>query len=127
MLAGATPRPPNRKLAKTARATERTVPYLTVADPHSYLREQTERGALLLALELTDQSTSLLTYTLPPAVTAGERPLILVPGGEAAGVAPDILALCHGAVYLPMFGNNTSMNVAVATGAAVYLLLRQFR
>lgn len=89
------------------------------------LRKLQEDGALLLALELTDESVSLLEYHLPPDVCSGEREVILIPGGEAAGVPAEVLNLCHGSVYLPMFGQNTSMNVAVATGAAVYMLLGQ--
>ena len=91
-----------------------------------YLREQSAAGALILALELTDQSTSLLDYTLPATIISGEQPLILIPGGEADGVSPEVLHHCHGSVHLPMYGKNSSMNVAVATGAAVYLLLAQF-
>lgn len=81
---------------------------------------------MLLALELTSGSTSLLDYRLPPAVTSGEREVILIPGGESSGLPEDLLGLCHGSVHLPMHGQNTSMNVAVATGAAVYLLMGQW-
>ncbi len=127
VLAGATPRPPNRKIAKTARSTVRAVPYEEVTSAAEYLEVQAKQGTLILALELTDKSESLLSYTLPPAVVAGQQQLVLIPGGEAAGVAPEILEQCHGAIYLPMYGSNTSMNVAVATGAAIYLLLRQLQ
>lgn len=90
-----------------------------------YLQEQAANGALILALELTDQSTSLLSYSLPQSVVLGQQPVVVVPGGETAGIAPEVLQACHHSIHLPMHGSNTSMNVAVATGAAVYLLLDQ--
>jgi tRNA G18 (ribose-2'-O)-methylase SpoU len=40
-------------------------------------------------------------------------------------VSQELLDGCNASVHLPVHGQNTSMNVAVATGAAVYLLLRQ--
>ncbi|MFT7121638.1 MAG: tRNA G18 (ribose-2'-O)-methylase SpoU [Neolewinella sp.] len=84
-----------------------------------------QSGALLLALELTDESVSLLDYRFPKEVITGQQEVILIPGAETDGVPSEILGLCHGSVHLPMYGNNTSMNVAVAVGAAVYLLLGQ--
>lgn len=127
VLAGETPLPPNRKISKTARSCIRNVRWQATADITAYLNEQAAAGALILALEITTESHSLLSYTLPLAVRTGAQPLILIPGGEAAGVPPEVLRCCHGSVHLPMYGHNTSMNVAVATGAAVYLLLRQMQ
>jgi tRNA G18 (ribose-2'-O)-methylase SpoU len=65
---------------------------------------------------------SLFDYRLP----AGQE-IVLVVGAESGGVSPTLLQLCDEAVYLPMHGQNTSMNVSVALGAAVYLLLMQLQ
>lgn len=127
ILAGTTPRPPHPKIDKTARATVRNVPYHCVEDAVTQLQEQLAAGAFALALEITDESISLLEYRLPPDVCDGSRPLILIAGAEDSGVPPELLALCAGSVHLPMHGLNTSMNVAVALGAGVYLLLAQMR
>lgn len=124
LLGGATPRPPHPKIAKTARSTVRSVPHAHGPDTAALLRERKAAGAYVVALEITDESHSLLDYQLPAAVLAAEREVILVAGAEDHGVPPDLLALCAESVHLPMFGQNTSMNVAVALGAAVYLLLR---
>lgn len=102
------------------------MPYIFVDNVVTFLQQQSAAGALILALELTDESSSLLEYTLPQSVVRGQQPLIIIPGGEAAGVAPEVLQECHHSIHLPMYGSNTSMNVAVATGAAIYLLLAQF-
>lgn len=118
ILAGNTPTPPNTKLARLARATESRVPWRAVPDAASFLGEQATAGASVLALEITDRSRSLLDYIPPPP-----RPIYLVAGNEAHGVAQPILDVCHAAIHLPMYGHNSSMNVAVALGAAVYSLL----
>lgn len=125
VLAGSTPKPPNSRINKTARSTVRSVPYLEVVDPETFLREERSAGTLVIALEITDKSHSLLEYTLPQAVRKGQQKLLLVAGAEAEGVPQNLLLHCDASVHLPMYGQNTSMNVAVAVGAAIYLLLAQ--
>ncbi|MFK8165427.1 MAG: TrmH family RNA methyltransferase [Lewinella sp.] len=126
VLTGSTPRPPHAKIDKTARSTVRNVPHVFAEDVSTYLQSRIAAGAYVLALEITDESTSLLEFQLPDAVSTSQRELILIAGAEDHGVAPEILALCADSVHLPMHGLNTSMNVAVALGAAVYLLLAQY-
>ena len=121
VLAGTTPRPPNAKITKTARSTVRSVPYEEVTDAAAYLRARRSAGSPVLALEVTDSSQAIFTYTPP----AGE--IILVAGNESTGVSPTLLDLCDRAVHLPMHGQNSSMNVSVALGAAVYLLLMKLQ
>jgi 23S rRNA (guanosine2251-2'-O)-methyltransferase len=125
ILAGSTPVPPNSRINKTARSTVRSVPHQYVARASEYLQLLRDAGQYLLALEITDQSQSLFEYTIPPAVRAGHQELVLITGAENQGAPPALLEHCHGSIHLPMFGQNTSMNVTVATGIAVYELLRQ--
>lgn len=124
LLAGTTPQPPHPKIDKTARSTVRSVPYTCGNSPEALLQNFKDEGAYILALEITDQSQSLLQYQLPNEVFSSGREVILVAGAEDHGVPPELLALCDDSVHLPMFGQNTSMNVAVALGSAVYLLLQ---
>ncbi|WP_262490474.1 TrmH family RNA methyltransferase [Neolewinella agarilytica] len=126
VLGGKTPAPPNNKINKTARSTVRSIPYAIAIDTLAWLVAKQQAGALIIVLEITDQSQSLLSYRLPDHVLNGDREVYLIAGSESAGIAPELLAICDQAVHLPMFGQNTSMNVAVAMGAAVYLLLAQF-
>jgi tRNA G18 (ribose-2'-O)-methylase SpoU len=126
LLAGTTPQPPHPKIDKTARSTVRSVPYTYGDNPEALLRQFKCDGAYIVALEITDQSQSLLQYQLPAKVLSSGREVVLVTGAEDHGVPPRLLTLCDDSVHLPMFGQNTSMNVAVALGAAVYLLLRNY-
>ena len=127
ILAGSTPTPPNRKINKTARATVQTVPFEACENVVELIEARLAAGAYLLALEITDQSQSLLDFTLPTDVVGGGREVIVVPGTEAGGVPQWLLDRCHAGVHLPMYGTNTSMNVAVALGAAMYLLLARWQ
>ena len=125
VLAGTTPRPPNRKIAKTARATVATVATQYEENAANYL-DALGAGTLVLALEWTNASHNLYDYRLPKTVRCGQQKLLLIPGREDSGLAPELLERANAAVHLPMFGRNSSLNVSVALGAALYLLLRQF-
>jgi tRNA G18 (ribose-2'-O)-methylase SpoU len=96
------------------------VPFRYVSDAAAFLRKEVAAGTRVVALEITDRSENLLNTPI-------ETPLLLVVGAEATGVAPELLSQCERSVYLPMHGRNTSMNVAVALGAAIYLLLMKLQ
>lgn len=51
-------------------------------------------------------------------------PLILLMGNEQAGLAPDLMAACSQLVRMPMLGRSDSLNLAVASGLALYEALR---
>lgn len=105
----------NEKVKRVARATLQYVPWRQVEDVNECV--ETVQGDLW-ALEWTNQS-------LPYHRWRGEMPIGLVIGNEQRGVSNAFLAVCHGSLHLPMLGMNTSMNVSVATGIAIYGLLQQ--
>lgn len=53
-----------------------------------------------------------------------ERPMILMMGSEREGLTPDQAGLCDVLVRLPMQGQVTSLNLAVATGVMLYEMLK---
>lgn len=99
---------------RVARSAEQFVPYESLAT-----LEQVQALALshqFLALEWTNDSV-LYTEISP------QKPILLAIGNEETGVSSEILQLAETCIHLPMYGIKTSMNVAVATGIAVYKLL----
>jgi TrmH family RNA methyltransferase len=52
-------------------------------------------------------------------------PLILLMGNEQAGLTPALMATCYQLVKMPMRGRSDSLNLAVATGVALYEALHQ--
>lgn len=81
---------------------------------------QSQASALprLIALELTTASTNIFESTLP-------TPCALVVGSEQHGIPAPILARCEGAVHIPMYGANGSMNVTHALAIALFEWRRQ--
>lgn len=74
----------------------------------------------LVALEITAQSSDLYAAELP-------QEMAFVVGGEQDGIPVAVLERCAYAVHIPMFGVNSSMNVAMALGVALYEWHRRFR
>ena len=68
----------------------------------------------MLAVELTDDSRDIST------LSGTDLPVAMVLGNELGGVTDDVLAVCDGAVEIPMYGVKHSLNVAVAAGIALY-------
>lgn len=107
----------HRKVRRVARTTLEYV-------PHSTLSLEGVRALAtahhMLGLEITDQS-------LPYTEVEVQEGTVLVVGQEAHGIPPEILSLCQQTLHLPMYGVNTSMNVAMAAGIAVYDQIRQLK
>jgi len=114
-LGGNTPAPPHRKINKTARSTVRNVTHESITDLAVALRDAREKGYLLIGVEITDQSIPIRTYLNQ----LESQPTVLVLGSENVGISPPILRMLDACVHLPMYGQNTSINVMMATSIAV--------
>jgi TrmH family RNA methyltransferase len=51
-------------------------------------------------------------------------PVLLVMGGEQAGLSPEVASLCQTLVKIPMAGKADSLNLAVATGIMTFEIMR---
>ncbi len=105
------------KIRKVSRHTSQIVAHRFVSKLN--FLSSLDRYPPLIALEITSSSTDLYTTPLPQDVT-------LVVGGESQGVPEDVLEKCILAVHLPMFGVNSSMNVATSLGIALYEIRRRW-
>tara|TARA_R100001369_G_scaffold92833_2_gene140270 strand:+ start:2669 stop:3178 length:510 start_codon:yes stop_codon:yes gene_type:complete len=107
------------RLRKTARNTEKKVQYRiseNISEEISLLKKEDYN---LIALELTDESVSLEKIK----IGAGEK-IALVIGNEQHGISNNILNLVSQCVHIPMFGENSSLNVTQATGIALFTLTK---
>lgn len=118
-LSGRSAVPPNSKLRKTSRATEKYVPFSHAADPIPVLHQLKASGYRIISLELTDASIDVRELT----VKASDR-ICLVLGSENAGVSPALLDLSEQTVHIPMLGRHSSMNVAMACAIATFEMTR---
>lgn len=118
-LTGQTITPPNDKIRKNSRATDKSVAYEYRPDALSLIAELKSSGYKIISLELTSESIPLNQLTLD------QYKLCLILGSENEGVTPELLAASDVKVMIPMQGQNESMNVAIAAAIATYELKRQ--
>ena len=106
----------NKKISKLARSTDRHVPVeqLTLQQ-FIEIRNQFNN---LYALEITAQSKSLFETEIINCDA-------VMLGHESKGIRDETLALCDGAIHLPMYGINGSMNISHALAGFIYEWRRQ--
>lgn len=121
VLCGVTAYPPHKEVEKTALGATAMIPWRHVPHTLEAVRELKEQGWTVAALEIAE--TSVPIQLLEPK----HFPLALVVGNEVSGVDDAVLAEADLAVEVPQFGEKESLNVAVALGIAVYLLLERCR
>ena len=120
-LCGITPTPStNNRITKTALGAEETVPWSYHPNALTLANQLKRSGALLIALESTSKSLSLIDF---PVSSSFHRPVVLIVGGELAGVDPGLLDLCEDVLFIPMYGSKGSLNASVAFGIAAYWLI----
>jgi tRNA G18 (ribose-2'-O)-methylase SpoU len=122
-LCGETPLPPNTKLNKTSRSTEKYVSYEAQADAETLLATLKKSGALIVALEITSSSITIDSAEFKQAVS-NSRPICLILGAEDTGVSESLLSLAEITVHIPMYGHNSSMNVISAASIACFEIIR---
>lgn len=121
-LSGYTPAPldqfkrVNSEIAKTALGAEQSVEWEKREDITNLITELKKAGYQIWALEQNEKS---INYK--DAKISGKTALIV--GNEVSGVEPEVLNLCDQIVEIPMCGAKESLNVAVATGVAIFKLL----
>ncbi len=118
VLTGITPRPPHPTISKVGRDKDRRLSWRYVDRPEAALEELRSQGYWISALEITAESLPYYAVDYPPQVA-------LVLGNEDHGVARACLALCHAAVYVPMYGKGKSLNVHVSLAVVGYHILHR--
>ncbi len=110
----------SKRMQRTARSTHEFVHYKQSEFGIDIVKEFKDKGYSILALEITEDSIPISKYKI-----AKEEKLVLVIGEENLGVSQDILEEVTQSVHINMYGNNSSMNVATATGIALYEITRE--
>lgn len=120
-ICGYTPAPPRKEIEKTALGAVDSVPWEYHASSMDAVVKLRQQNVKIFALELTDNSRSV--YKLEKS----DFPLCLVLGNEITGVDDDVLAMCDGALDIPMYGVKHSLNVSVAAGIALFQAVAAWR
>jgi len=108
----------NKNLVRASRSATKYVPFSQLTDLQEVknLKETFE----IVSLEITAQS-------IPYPNFQPQKKTLLIIGSENHGVSEELLQLSTTTIHIPMYGINTSMNVACATGIALYDLLGKLR
>ncbi|MFO7593388.1 MAG: TrmH family RNA methyltransferase [Pseudomonadota bacterium] len=121
-LTGKTVTPPNKKLKKTARSTEKYVSYSCEPDPFEVVKKLRNRGYAIVSLEITSASIDIKSFNI-----AGHEKICLIIGSENDGICQELLDASDATIHIPMFGVNSSMNLAGACAIATYEITTKYR
>jgi tRNA G18 (ribose-2'-O)-methylase SpoU len=121
-LTGSSSVPPNPKIRKTSRSTERFVDYAYEEDTDALVTQLRADGYKIVSLEITSKSIPLGDFKV-----SQEEKICLVLGSEDKGVCQKLLDMSDVAIHIPMRGSNSSMNVASACSIATYQIARMLR
>lgn len=108
-----------RKVNKTSRSTQKIVPFEIIKDIDVVLQHFQKEKQQIIALEITNTSISLDKLILK------NKPIVIIIGSEINGVSQKFLKAANYAVHIPMFGKNSSMNVANSLAISLYEVSKQ--
>lgn len=115
-LVGYTAHPPKPQIDKVSLGAETWIPWEAAEDLEAVITGLKKEGYQIVALEKTVHSTPISTFS-------PQKNLALIVGNEVDGLSQDVLNLCDGTVHIPMRGRKESLNVSVAAGIAMYVLV----
>ncbi|MDD2230570.1 MAG: TrmH family RNA methyltransferase, partial [Candidatus Cloacimonetes bacterium] len=116
LLCGISAKPSHPNLAKTAMGTQSLVAWRHFLDTKEAISHCRNKGMHIYALETVNEASSVFN-------TLYSFPLALVIGNESLGIEPATLELCDSYISLPQLGWKNSLNVGVATAAALYQII----
>ncbi len=111
---------PNTKIQRASRSTANVIANKYVDSTEACVRQLKQEGYRVIAIELTDCSTDLRNFTFDKGVKYA-----LIAGSENWGISHEVLQLADISVMIPLFGHNSSMNVATALSICLFECVRQ--
>jgi len=105
-------------LHRKSRATIQYVPYEYINNINDIIKLKQKHKFVIL-----DKTN----YSVPYFKTKYSKPMCLIIGSEINGVSEELIKLAEQSIHLPMFGINTSINVATATSVALYHIYNQLK
>lgn len=122
-LIGVTPAPINRfgniqkEIAKTALGAEMVVKWESKKHIAPIIKMLKQHDYLIVALE---QAADSFDYR---ALEASKK-VALIAGAERGGIPESVLTQCDKIIHIPLKGMKNSLNVATATGIALFSLVK---
>lgn len=120
-LSGTSPIPPNNKIKKTSRSTEKYVSFSYEEGPIILVKRLKSEGYTIISLEITSSSLDIRNLSM-----SNNEKVCLILGSENSGVCQELLDASDQTIHIPMLGQNSSMNVATACSIATFEIIRRF-
>ncbi len=125
-LCGDTAVPPNSKINKTSRSTEKHVDFEQCRNTESLVSKLKSAGYLIISLEITTNSVAINTPSFTDAF-ANDQAICLILGSENTGINQALLNMSDITTHITMQGNNSSMNVISAASIACYVITSNYK
>ena len=109
----------DKKIKRVSRNTNEYVEYEIYSNIVECINKLKNENIKVLALEITDNSISLNKYKFYK-----NKSYAFIIGNEQNGVSKEALDFCDESIHIDMYGNNSSMNVSVATAIAIYQCIK---
>ena len=126
-LCGDTPAPPNPKINKTARSTEKYVPFESHEKASDLVRQLKKQNTYIIALEISSSSIDIsspeFTEIFQQKKEFADNYCLLL-GAENSGISEGLLKLADLTIHIRMCGSNSSMNVVSAASIACFEICR---
>ncbi|MBU0706369.1 RNA methyltransferase [Patescibacteria group bacterium] len=108
--------PPRKEITKTALGADDSVLWEFHKDPISVVKMLEKDGVQIVALEKNKNSKDIRKFK-------PKYPVCMIVGNEIDGVEEALLKLSDHILHIPMHGKKESLNVSVAFGIGIYLLV----
>ncbi|MEA1874647.1 MAG: RNA methyltransferase [Bacteroidota bacterium] len=122
LLCGITGTPPHRDIRKTALGASETVNWSYHENCLDAVKTLKSEGYHLISIEITEDSTSMDSFSLP-----AEKPIALIFGNEVKGVSQEIINLCDMVLEIPQEGTKHSLNVSISGGICMWEVYKQVK
>ena len=126
-LCGNTAVPPNSKIKKTSRSTEKHVSFEQYTNTAELVASLKKSGGFIISLEITSASMPIDSAEFSDMIKTkikNKTPIYLILGSENSGISKNLLALSDITTHITMLGNNSSMNVISAASIACFEIVR---
>jgi tRNA G18 (ribose-2'-O)-methylase SpoU len=119
-LCGISATPPHKEIHKTALGAEDSVDWKYFDTAKQAVEHLQADDYAVLGVEQTENSISLVDFTIEP-----EKRYALVFGNEVRGIEQEVVDRCDGCIEIPQFGTKHSFNVSVSAGIVLWECYQQ--
>jgi len=122
LLCGITGTPPHRDIRKTALGASETVSWSYHENSLDAVNNLKSKGYYLISIEITENSTSMESFSIPT-----NQPIGLIFGNEVKGIEQAIINQCDMVLEIPQEGTKHSLNVSISGGICMWEVYKKVR